>query len=89
LGASRSREIAAAPIPPATTDAQLVALWLHGTGAHTILAYDDVAASYCVIALAILSPAKLAEQSSADHVFQTHVLHVFHDTRRDQVAIRW
>ncbi len=40
-----SWEIAATPIPPDTTDAQLVALWLHGKSPHTIRAYgDDVAA---------------------------------------------
>ena len=33
------------PIPPDTTDAELVALWLHGKSPHTIRAYgDDVAA---------------------------------------------
>jgi len=38
-------EIAALPIPPSTTDDQLIALWLHGKSAHTIRAYrDDVAA---------------------------------------------
>jgi hypothetical protein len=37
--------IAATPIPPDTTDAELVALWLHGKSRHTIRAYgDDVAA---------------------------------------------
>jgi hypothetical protein len=37
--------IAATPIPPDTTDAELVALWLHGKSPHTIRAYsDDVAA---------------------------------------------
>src|SRR5450755_931576 len=37
--------IAATPIPPDTTDAELVALWLHGKSPHTVRAYgDDVAA---------------------------------------------
>jgi integrase/recombinase XerD len=37
--------IAATPIPPDTTDAELVALWLHGKSPNTIRAYgDDVAA---------------------------------------------
>ena len=37
--------IAPTPIPPDTTDAELVALWLHGKSPHTIRAYgDDVAA---------------------------------------------
>jgi integrase/recombinase XerD len=37
--------IAATPIPPDTTDAELVTLWLHGKSPHTIRAYgDDVAA---------------------------------------------
>ena len=38
-------EIAALPIPPWTTDDELVALWLHGKSPHTIRAYgEDVAA---------------------------------------------
>jgi integrase/recombinase XerD len=37
--------IAATPIPPDTTDAELVALWLHGKSPNTVRAYgDDVAA---------------------------------------------
>jgi hypothetical protein len=37
--------IASTPIPPDTTDAELVALWLHGKSPNTIRAYgDDVAA---------------------------------------------
>jgi hypothetical protein len=37
--------IAPTPIPPDTTDAELVALWLHGKSPHTVRAYgDDVAA---------------------------------------------
>jgi site-specific recombinase XerD len=37
--------IAPTPIPPDTTDAELVALWLHGKSPNTIRAYgDDVAA---------------------------------------------
>ena len=44
-GASGDWTIAATPIPPDTTDAELVALWLHGKSPHTIRAYsDDVAA---------------------------------------------
>ncbi len=38
-------DIAALPIPPSTTDDELVALWLHGKSPHTIRAYrEDVAA---------------------------------------------
>jgi hypothetical protein len=33
--------IAATPIPPDTTDAELVALWLHGKSPHTVRAYGD------------------------------------------------
>ena len=37
--------IAPTPIPPDTTDAELVALWLHGKSPNTIRAFgDDVAA---------------------------------------------
>jgi integrase/recombinase XerD len=43
--ATRDWTIAPTPIPPDTTDAELVALWLHGKSRHTIRAYgDDVAA---------------------------------------------
>jgi hypothetical protein len=43
--AARDWTIAPTPIPPDTTDAELVALWLHGKSPHTIRAYgDDVAA---------------------------------------------
>jgi len=43
--ATRDWAIAPTPIPPDTTDAELVALWLHGKSPHTIRAYgDDVAA---------------------------------------------
>src|ERR1035438_7650081 len=43
--ATRDWTIAPTPIPPDTTDAELVALWLHGKSPHTIRAYgDDVAA---------------------------------------------
>jgi len=38
-------EVAALPIPPDTTDNELVALWLHGKSPNTIRAYsEDVAA---------------------------------------------
>jgi site-specific recombinase XerC len=44
-GATRDWTIAPTPIPPDITDAELVALWLHGKSPHTIRAYsDDVAA---------------------------------------------
>jgi integrase/recombinase XerD len=43
--AARDWTVAATPIPPDTTDAELVALWVHGKSPHTIRAYsDDVAA---------------------------------------------
>jgi site-specific recombinase XerD len=43
--AARDWPIAPTPIPPDTTDAELVALWLHGKSSNTIRAYsDDVAA---------------------------------------------
>src|SRR5664279_1044207 len=43
--AARNWTIAPTPIPPDTTDAELVALWLHGKSPNTIRAYgDDVAA---------------------------------------------
>jgi integrase len=43
--AARDWAIAPTPIPPDTTDAELVALWLHGKSPNTIRAYgDDVAA---------------------------------------------
>jgi integrase/recombinase XerD len=43
--AARDWTIAATPIPPDTTDAELVALWLHGKSPHAVRAYgDDVAA---------------------------------------------
>jgi integrase/recombinase XerD len=43
--AARDWTIAPTPILPDTTDAELVALWLHGKSPHTIRAYgDDVAA---------------------------------------------
>jgi integrase/recombinase XerD len=38
--------IAATPIPPDTTDAELVALWLHGKSPNTIRAYDDDVAAF-------------------------------------------
>jgi hypothetical protein len=43
--AEEEAEIAALPIPPWTTDDELVTLWLHGKSPHTIRAYgEDVAA---------------------------------------------
>jgi integrase/recombinase XerD len=43
--AARDWTIAATPIPPDATDAELVALWLHGKSPNTVRAYsDDVAA---------------------------------------------
>jgi hypothetical protein len=43
--AEEEEEIAALPIPPWTTDDELVALWLHRKSPHTIRAYgEDVAA---------------------------------------------
>jgi hypothetical protein len=39
-------EIAALPIPPWTTDDELVALWLHGKSQNTIRAYGEDVAAY-------------------------------------------
>jgi site-specific recombinase XerD len=38
--------IAPLPIPPSTTDADLIALWLHGMSPHTIRAYDKDIVTY-------------------------------------------
>jgi integrase/recombinase XerD len=41
--------IVALPIPPSTTDDELVALWLHGKSPHTIRAYAEDIAAYRVV----------------------------------------
>jgi integrase/recombinase XerD len=38
--------VVALPIPPSTTEAELIALWLHGKSPHTIRAYAEDVAAY-------------------------------------------
>jgi integrase/recombinase XerD len=56
-----SWDIAATPIPPDTTDAQLVALWLLGKSAHTIRAYGDDIASFAAFTAKPLRATRLSD----------------------------
>jgi integrase/recombinase XerD len=52
ISATSSEEeavIVALPIPPSTTDDELIALWLHGKSPHTIRAYAEDIAAYRVV----------------------------------------